>query len=335
MLLSVVLPCLNEELVLRETQRRLVDALSKINLDHEVIYVDDGSTDNTLTVLKEIQLSDPRVKVIRLSRNYGHQIAITAGLQNASGDAVVILDADLQDPPELIKEMVALWQQGYEVVYGQRTERDGETAFRNWSAKGYCRLLNKLANIDIPCDVGDFRLVDRKVVNALNLMPEPDRYIRGMVSWAGFRQVALPYRRAARLAGISKYPLWKLLDLAAHGIFSFSAFPLWLVRTAAIMGFLSSGLALAGLGYALIKYVFLGTGISPGKLLLLALLFMGGVHFLCLGVVGEYAGRTYFASRLRPLYLVAERLGFQDQAPASLDNFSPLEIHPAHTSRKR
>ncbi|MBM4293852.1 MAG: glycosyltransferase family 2 protein [Deltaproteobacteria bacterium] len=323
MLLSVVLPCLNEEIGLKETQRRLTEALNQIHLDYEIIYVDDGSTDNTVKVLKEIQLADPRVRVVSLSRNYGHQVAITAGLQNAFGDAVVILDSDLQDPPEVIKEMVALWQQGYDVVYGQRTEREGETAFKNWTAKWYCRVLNKLATIDIPHDVGDFRLIDRKVVDALNAMSENDRYVRGMVSWVGFRQVALPYRREARLIGASKYPLRKSIELAINGVFSFSPFPVSVLRAASVIGVAGSGLALAGICYSLLAYLFSGAGVSGGALLSLALLFLGGVQLIGLGVVGEYVSRTYSAAKGRPLYIVQERFGFPDQAQAPLDNLSP------------
>jgi len=314
MLLSVVLPCFNEEPVLEETHRRLVNVLNQIDLEREIVYVDDGSTDKTLLLLQQLQNSDPQVKVIRLSRNYGHQIAITAGLDNASGDAVVIIDSDLQDPPEVIKEMVALWQEGYEVVYGQRTARDGETAFRNWSAKWFSRFLNRLSDPGVPPDVGDFRLLDRKVVQALNRMPEPDRFLRGMISWLGFRQVALPYHREARFAGVSKYPLGKLLDLAGNGIFSFSLFPSLLLRIAALTGVLGAGLALAGFCYALIGHLFSAARITGWHLLFLALLFLGGVQLICLGLVGEYASRTYYASKRRPNYVIAERLGFREQA---------------------
>jgi polyisoprenyl-phosphate glycosyltransferase len=314
MLLTIVLPCFNEELVLEETHRRLVEVLNQINSDYEIIYVNDGSSDKTLTILKDLRNSDRRVKVISLSRNYGHQIAITAGIENSSGDAVVILDADLQDPPGVIKEMVAWWEKGYDVVYGRRTARDGEPLMRNWMAKIFSRFLNRMSEIDIPEDVGDFRLLDRKVVNALKGMPERDRFLRGMVSWVGFHQVALPYRRAPRVTGVSKYSFPKLLRLATDGIYSFSLVPLLLVRTALAMGVVISGVALLGGIYALVTRLFTTSWIPGGGFLWLAVLFIGGMQLVCLGVVGEWVCRIYGEAKRRPIYLLEERIGFKDHA---------------------
>ena len=213
MLISIVLPCYNEAKLLPEASRRLTALAQKLGKERfEFIYVDDGSRDETATLLHEMSLSDERVKALRLSRNFGHQVATTAGLEHASGDAVVIMDADLQDPPEVIVQMYARWLEGYHVAYGQREERVGETRFKLWSAKTFYRLVNRLSPVAIPNDTGDFRLMDRAVVEALLRMPERDRFLRGMVSWVGFRQVAVPYRREARFAGESKFPLSRWCD---------------------------------------------------------------------------------------------------------------------------
>ena len=243
-LLSVVVPCCDEEAVIGETHRRLVATLQSVpELDFELVYVDDGSRDATLNLLRELQHADTRVRVLALSRNFGHEIAITAGLQYAAGDAVVLIDADLQDPPEVIPEMLERWRRGADVAYGLRTEREGETRFKRWTAGAFYRLLDRLADISIPLDTGSFRLMDRKVVDAFLAMPERDRFARAMVAWTGFRQEPVPYRRAARAAGETKYPFGKMLRLAIDGILSFSLAPL---RLATWLGFLASGLALAG-----------------------------------------------------------------------------------------
>src|SRR5215470_6679668 len=226
-LLSVIVPCASEEEVLLETHRQLVEALARIvDLGFEIVYVDDGSTDSTPALLREVHLSDDRVRVVRLSRNFGHQIAITAGMEHASGDAVVVIDADLQDPPEVIAEFVKVWQNGHDVAYGVRIERDGETPFKLLTAKAFYRLIGRLSETKIPLDTGDFRLMDRKVVDALLEMPERDRFIRGMVSWLGFSQIGVPYHRAARLAGSTKFSILRMLRFAIDGIASFSTVPL-------------------------------------------------------------------------------------------------------------
>ena len=307
MLLSVVVPCANEEVVLLATHRQLTDALCKIGLSFEIVYVDDGSTDSTPDLLRGLQEIDERVRVVRLSRNFGHQIAITAGMEHAAGDAVVVIDADLQDPPEVITKFVAQWRMGYDVAYGVRTERDGETAFKLWTAKLFYRLIGRLSKTDIPLDTGDFRLMDRKVVDALLAMPERDRFIRGMVSWLGFSQTAVSYRRAPRLAGETKYPLFKMVRFAIDGIVSFSTTPL---RLATWLGFGVSAAATAGILFALYARLFGKHWVQGWTSIVIAVLFLGGVQLICLGIIGEYVGRTYGETKRRPLYLVQERLGF-------------------------
>ena len=218
-LLSIVVPCFNEEAVIEETHSRIARMASRLTeLEYEIIYVDDGSQDGTAEILEHLQRSDPCVRVIRLSRNFGHQIAVTAGLEHAGGDAVALIDADLQDPPEVIPQMVARWREGYDVAYGERVSREGETQFKIATARIFYRMMKHLTDTRIPLDAGDFRVIDRRVVEALRAMPECDRFVRGLVSWAGFRQIAVPYHRASRFAGKSKYPLSKMLRFAMDGI---------------------------------------------------------------------------------------------------------------------
>jgi glycosyltransferase involved in cell wall biosynthesis len=305
--ISIVIPCYNEEEVIKETHRRLVTVLEELNPQFELIYVDDGSQDRTQQLLGQLQEEDQRVRVVLLSRNFGHQMAVTAGLDHVSGDAVVLIDADLQDPPEVIKEMVNQWYQGYDVAYGLRTDRQGETPFKRWSAKIFYRLINCLSDVSIPLDTGDFRLMDRQVVEALKMMPERDRFLRGMVSWVGFRQIAVPYQRAPRLAGVSKYPLFKMIRFAIDGILSFSLVPL---RLAIWTGILTFALSIVGIIYALIVRLFTSSWVPGWTLSFIATLFIGGIQLVFLGVIGEYIGRIYREDKSRPLYLVRERLGF-------------------------
>jgi dolichol-phosphate mannosyltransferase len=301
MLLSVVVPCFNEGPVIAETQRRISASLDQLGEDFEVIFVDDGSLDDTGELLRRIAFQDSRCRVISLSRNFGHQLAVTAGIEYATGDAVVLIDADLQDPPDLIAEMVRLWRAGYQVVYGVRVERQGESRFKRASAALFYRLINGLSDTPIPLDTGDFRLMDREVVSALKQMPERDRFLRGMVSWVGFRQAALPYRREARYAGESKYPLWKMIRFALDGMTSFSMAPL---RLASWLGFGVSSAALVGVLIALFFRLFTKSWVPGWAGLFIAVLFMGGVQLICLGVVGEYVGRIYGEAKGRPLFLV-------------------------------
>ncbi len=308
MLLSVVVPCYNEDAAIRATHGRLVAALDGIAAgSYEIVYVDDGSRDATLGALRELQVGDPRVRVVSFSRNFGHQVAVTAGLEHSAGEAVVLIDADLQDPPEVIADFVARWRDGYQVAYGVRAEREGETAFKLWTAKQFYRLINRLSDVPIPLDTGDFRLMDRAVVDVLLAMPERDRFVRGMVSWAGFRQVAVPYRRAPRVAGESKYPVLKMVRFALDGITSFSGVPL---RLATWMGCAAAFIALCGIVYALVLRLFTKEWVTGWTALFIAILFMGGVQLLSLGVIGEYVSRIYNESKRRPLYVVQERLGF-------------------------
>src|SRR5580700_6380413 len=312
LLLSVVVPCMNEEEVLRQTHQHLVGVLQESPANFEIVYVDDGSTDSTPAVLRELQASDIRVRVLRFSRNFGHQIAITAGLEHASGDAAVILDADLQDPPQVILEFLAKWLDGYDVVYGVRTDREGETVFKRWTAKLFYRFISRLSDPSIPVDTGDFRLLDRAVLNALLSMPERDRFVRGMVSWLGFTQVAVPYQRAPRAAGLTKFSVFKMMRFALDGIFSFSTLPL---RLATWLGFAASGGSILGILIVLLDKYFAVPGMVKGwSSTFIAVLFIGGVQLICIGIIGEYVGRIYGESKRRPLYVVRERIGFDTQS---------------------
>ncbi len=312
-ILSVVVPCYNEEPVIRETHRRLAQVLEKLDgARFEIVYVDDGSRDRTAQLLGELSEEDGRVRVVRLSRNFGHQIAVTAGLEHARGAAVVVIDADLQDPPEVIREMFARWRAGAHVAYGEREERAGETRFKLWTAKIFYRLMNQLSKVQIPLDTGDFRLMDRRVVDALLEMPERDRFLRGMVAWVGFRQVAVRYVRAPRFAGTSKYPLLKMVRFAMDGVISFSFTPL---RLAVWTGFIAIAVAFAGIVYAVLLRFFFDEShwVRGWASLFVAVLFMGGVQLISLGIIGEYVGRIYGEVKQRPLYFVRERLGFETE----------------------
>lgn len=311
MLISIVVPCYNEEPVLPETHRRLSEMAAGLAPTRcELIYVDDGSGDKTLEILRRLQAECADVRVVGLSRNFGHQIAVTAGLESTAGDAVVVIDADLQDPPEVIPEMVGRWLDGYDVVYGMRTDRPGETRFKLWTARAFYRLLGRASKIQIPPDVGDFRLMSRRAVDALLSMPERDRFLRGMVSWVGFRQVAVLYQRAPRLAGESKYPLMKMVRFALDGILSFSFTPL---RLATWTGFAAMGMAFTGILYAVLLRLYTTDWVRGWASIFVAVLFIGGVQLVCLGIVGEYIGRIYEEVKHRPLYFVQERLGFEKE----------------------
>jgi polyisoprenyl-phosphate glycosyltransferase len=330
-LLSVVVPCANEQEVIRETNRCLVTVLESLPMDFEVIYVDDGSSDLTAVILRELQAADPRIRVVRFSRNFGHQMAITAGVEHASGDAVVIIDGDLQDPPEVILHFVEKWKEGYEVVYGIRTERDGESAFKLWTAKYFYRFISKLSDTRIPVDTGDFRLMDRRVVDALLEMPERDRFVRGMVSWIGFSQVAVSYRRAPRVAGSTKFSLIKMMRFATDGIVSFSIVPL---RLATWVGFLASGIAILGILIAVLERLVGVVGLVRGwASLVIAILFLGGVQLVCMGIIGEYVGRIYGESKRRPLYIVRERMGFEEQSEVNAERTVARNIAASQSGR--
>jgi len=317
-LLSVVIPCFNEELVLRAAHERLTQAVSSIEgFDYELIFVDDGSRDRTYEILAELQSADRHTRVLKLSRNFGHQIAVTAGLESAGGEVIVVIDADLQDPPEVISQMVDLWRQGNHVVYGSRTTRPGESRFKLMTAKAYYRIINRLSDTAIPVDTGDFRLMDRKVVDVLLAMPERGRFLRGMVSWIGFRQVPLPYEREVRHAGRTKYSLLRMVRFAMDGILSFSLLPL---RLASFTGMVAIWLAIGGIVVAVVVRLLRLYDLQLGRgwaSLFVAVLFMGGVQLLTLGVMGEYLGRIYTEVKRRPLYAVQERLGFSADEPSA------------------
>ncbi len=313
-LLSVIIPCYNEEEVIGETIKRLKTFCAELkDLDVELIFVDDGSRDRTREFLKKFAAEDSRIRIIGFARNFGHQIAITAGIDAAGGDAVALIDADLQDPPEVMHRMVEKWREGFDVVYGTRTERPGESAFKLMTARGFYRILNKLSDVPIPLDTGDFRLMSRQVVDTLRAMPERDRFVRGMVSWVGFKQTALPYKRGERFAGESKYPLRKMLRFATDGILSFSTKPL---QMSAALGMSSAALALLGICYALLLRIFTNIWVEGWTALMIAVLFVGGVQLISVGILGEYVGRIYNEIKQRPLYVVQEYFGFDGAGPA-------------------
>lgn len=306
--LSVVVPCYNEQQVLPEFHRRLtalIDAASLVDL--ELIYVDDGSRDDTLGQLRAIQSEEPRVRVVALSRNFGQPVAVTAGMAESTGDAVAVIDADLQDPPEVLMEMLARWRDGVDVAYGVRLSRMGETWFKRVTSRCYGGVLSAMSEVDMPVNVGDFRLMDRRAADVFLAMPERDRFLRGMFAWTGFRQEAVPFDRPARLAGETNYTLGKMVTMAMSGLLSFSLLPL---RLAAFVGLTVATLALLGICVGVILRLVGAGGMDGWSLLLVAALFVGGVQLIFIGVLGEYLGRVYSEVRRRPLYVVKERLGF-------------------------
>ncbi|TAN03679.1 MAG: glycosyltransferase [Rhodanobacteraceae bacterium] len=316
-MISLVIPCFNEEEVIEETHRRLAAlAESQPTYSFEFLFVDDGSRDRTPQLLRQLVATDRRVRAVFFSRNFGHQLAVTAGIDEARGNAVVLLDADLQDPPEVVAEMLAKWRDGWQVVYGVRAEREGESRFKLLTAHLFYRVLNYLSDTPIPLDTGDFRLMDRAVVEVLRSMPERDRFVRGMVSWVGFRQLALPYRRAARFAGTSKYPLRKMIRFATNGIISFSMRPL---KLAMDVGLLCAGLACAGIVWAFAVRLATNSWVPGWTATIIAVLFLGGIQLVCTGILGEYIGRTYMQSKGRPLYIISDRAEGTDSAGLSMN----------------
>jgi dolichol-phosphate mannosyltransferase len=326
-LLSVIVPCYNEEEVIRTTHERLSRTLGAITPDYEIIYVDDGSRDRTAEIIHRLQKSSPKVRFVRLSRNFGHQIAVSAGIEYARGAAVVLIDADLQDPPEVIADMVAKWREGFHVVYGLRTDRPGETKFKLQTARAFYRLINRLSEVPIPLDTGDFRLMDRSVVDALGRMREKHRLLRAMVSWVGFKQTSVPYARAERFAGESKYPLRKMLTLALDGIVSFSAVPLKIVTT---VGLAFSALSAIGILYAVVQRLWTDYWVPGWTILFIAVMLIGGLQFIFLGVMGEYIGRIYSEAKNRPLFLVMEELGFEEVGRTDVSRGLPTAANQLH-----
>jgi dolichol-phosphate mannosyltransferase len=310
---SIVVPVFNEEAVLPILLKRLDALMDALDAPAEAILVDDGSTDCSSIVLRARAKDDPRYRYIGLTRNFGHQIAITAGMDAASGKAVVVMDADLQDPPEVVQEMIARWKEGYDVVYARRVSREGESAFKRWTAACFYKLLSRLSSVDIPQDVGDFRLIDRKVLEAFLAMPEQDRFVRGMFAWLGFRQTAVDFHRPARAAGDTKYPFWKMLRLAINAVIGFSDAPL---KLAIWLGLAVSGLALCVGLYAVTRY--LANEVVTGWTSTVVIVsLLSGINLLMSGIMGLYIGRIYAEVKRRPLYVVEQRVGFapaQEQA---------------------
>ncbi len=308
-LLSIVVPVYNEQEVIDETYRRLSATFKDYCMDIEYIFINDGSRDNTYFKLREIASSNKEVRVINFARNFGHQIAITAGMDYAKGDAIVIIDADLQDPPEVILEMVDKWVEGYQVVYGKRLQREGETFFKKLTAKVFYRFLDSMTDVKLPVDVGDFRLIDRKVCDAMKCLPERSRYVRGLVSWVGFKQTSVEYHREKRFAGETKYPFKKMLKLAGDGIFSFSYKPL---KLATFMGMLVSVLSFIYLIIVLVQRIVKNDVASGWASSMAVSLFLNGVMLIVIGIMGEYVGRIYEEVKARPLYVVGELMGFDE-----------------------
>jgi dolichol-phosphate mannosyltransferase len=307
---SIVAPVFNEQELLPEFYRRVTETMERIGEPYEIILVNDGSRDRTAAIARQIHESDARVKVLNFSRNFGHQLAITAGIDYARGQAVVVIDSDLQDPPEVIPDLIERWRAGYQVVFAVRSEREGETAFKKATASLFYRLIRKITSVDIPVDTGDFRLMDRKVVDALKRMREQKRFMRGLSVWVGFQQTGVPYRREARKAGETKYPLRKMLKFAMDGITAFSYLPL---QMATYLGFAVAVLGLLGILVTIVLRLTTGQQLAGQATTLVAVLFMGGVQLICLGIIGEYLGRIYDEVKRRPLYIVAEELGFEQQ----------------------
>ncbi len=311
---SLVIPVWNEEAVLPVLYDRLVEVMGKTGASWEVIFVNDGSRDRTLPFLLELNRRDPRVKALNFSRNFGHQVAITAGFDYADGDAVIVMDADMQDPPEVVLRLIEEWRAGYDVVYAVRTKRVGESWFKLWTASLFYRTIRSIADIDIPLDAGDFRLMDRRVVLAMRQLREKNRFMRGLSSWVGYKQIAVEYERAARFAGETKYPLRKMLKLAVNAITSFSHVPLQL---ATYTGFVLAGISLVAIIVTVIMRLSGSSAFLGQATTLVSVLFLGGIQLIFLGIIGEYLGRIYDEVKNRPLYIVADEYGFDSAARAA------------------
>ena len=305
--LSIIIPMYYEEKVVNECYKRLKEMAKKLKgYDYELIFVNDGSKDNTLNLLEEIAKNNNKVKIISFSRNFGHQAAVTAGLKYTTGDAIVIIDADLQDPPEEIPEMLKLWEQGYEVIYAKRKSRKGESAFKLLTAKMFYNTLDALSDVEIPKDTGDFRLVDRKVVNTINEMPEHNKFLRGLFSWVGYKQIPFEYERQERFAGKTKYPLKKMLKLASDGIISFSTKPLRLVGYVGIFSIILSFIILI---YSLVSFAFNLNNLTAGwTSIMVTVTFFAGVQLLSIWIISEYIGRIYDESKNRPQYIIDKKI---------------------------
>lgn len=313
-LVSVVVPVYNESDVIGAFYERATSALSAIpGFDYELIFVNDGSRDDSQEQLNDLAVHDEHVRVIKFSRNFGHQIAISAGIDHAAGDCVVVIDADLQDPPEVIAQMTEKWKEGYDVVYGVRKKRKGESRMKLATAALFYRLLRRMTAIEIPVDVGDFRLMSRRATDELKRLREKDRFVRGLVSWIGFRQTGVEYERDERYAGETKYPYRKMLRFALDGVTSFSTLPL---KLASWLGYAASAFAFVYLAYVLLQRAF-GYTVQGWATTMVGMLFLGGVQLICLGIIGEYLGRLFNEIKPRPMYIVEEKLGVAEgEAPS-------------------
>jgi len=296
-----------EEEVAEECYQRISKVMKDNGYRYELLFVNDGSKDKTLDILRALATLDENVKVINFSRNFGHQTAVTCGIDMATGDAIVLIDADLQDPPEQIKNMVNLWHQGYDVVYGKRKKRNGETLFKRFTAKCFYKVLSLISEVDIPMDTGDFRLIDKSVATAFSSMPERNRFVRGMIAWLGFNQTHIEYERDERFAGKTKYPLKKMLKFAGDGLISFSSKPLKLMSR---IGFLTILVAFITLVYSLVQKLIGGSTSSGWASLMVAITFFSGVQLFSIGILGEYIARIYDESKNRPLYIIKDKYNF-------------------------
>ncbi len=307
---SIIAPIYNEIDNIPELYPRICEVLDQTGESWELIMVDDGSQDGSAELIRDLSAQDSRIRPVIFARNFGHQIAVTAGLDYSRGDAVVIIDADLQDPPEVILEMIAKWREGYEVVYAVRAEREGETWFKEFTASLFYRLVYRITDVDIPLDTGDFRLLDRKVVNVMDQMRERHRFLRGMSVWVGFKQTGVEYKRAARFAGETKYPFRKMLKFATDAITSFSYFPL---QVSMYLGFIAAGISILAIPLVIILRASYSSAFFGQATTLISVLFLGGVQLISLGILGEYIGRLYDEAKGRPLYIVRE--GPEDDRP--------------------
>lgn len=298
---SIVVPLYNEELVIDESYSRLKEVMDSTYENYEIIFINDGSSDSTEKKVQQICKTDENIKLINFSRNFGHQCAITAGMETSVGDAIVVIDADLQDPPEVIPKMIKKWKEGYDVVYGKRAKRQGESFFKKMTARAFYRLLKDMTSIDIPVDTGDFRLIDRKVCNTLNSLPERNRYVRGLVSWVGYKQTSVEFIRHERFAGDSKYPLKKMLKLAFDGITSFSYKPLVL---SGYLGVLSLIIGIISTIATITKHLISNTNVINFGFIISINLIMFGIVLGCMGILGQYIGRIFDESKSRPNYII-------------------------------
>ena len=309
-LISIVVPMYFEEEVAEECYKRLTSVMDGYHNHYELVFVNDGSTDRTMEILRSLAEKDKRVKIVNFARNFGHQVAVTAGIDYAKGDAIVIIDADLQDPPEVIPELIAKWQEGYEVVYAKRKKRKGETWFKLITAKYFYKFLNYMSDIEIPKDTGDFRIIDRKVADVFRKMTERNRFVRGMFSWVGFSQTYIEYERDERFAGETKYPFKKMIKFASDGIIAFSTKPLRLVMS---LGFASVIISILVLFYSVI-IKFFGREVEPGwASLMVAITFFSGIQLLGAGIVGQYIARIYDESKNRPIYIIRDVYNIEEQ----------------------